>query len=193
MPSPFHLLRRLLLPALLLTGMACAVAQGKPSYTVPAAQLQEAVAQRFPRHYQVAGMVELEVKSPQLRLLPAQNRLAAAVAIEATGPALRRSHPGTFDIDFALRYEPRDQTVRAHQLKVRALRLEGLGAGTSDLLQSYLASLTRDTLSEVVLHRLRPQDLALADGMGLQPDTITVTRDGLVIGFVPRSSLAPAQ
>lgn len=190
-------LRRVLLPALCaglaLSATAPALGQGKPSYTVPAAQLQEAVAQRFPRRYQVAGMVDLEVRSPQLRLLPEQNRLAAAVDIEAAGPALRRSHPGTFDLDFALRYEPSDQTIRAHQLKVRALRLEGLGAGTTDLLQSYLANLTRDSLSEVVLHKLRPQDLALADGMGLQPDTITVTRDGLVIGFVPRSRLALPQ
>lgn len=42
------------------------------------------------------------------------------------------------------------------------------------------------TLLEVVLHRLRPQDLALPDGMGLQPGSITVTPEGLTIGFVPK-------
>jgi len=35
-----------------------------------------------------------------------------------------------------------------------------------------------------VLHTLRPQDLALADTMGLQPGSITVTDKGLVVGFV---------
>jgi hypothetical protein len=39
---------------------------------------------------------------------------------------------------------------------------------------------------EVVLHTLRPQDLALADTMGFEPGDITVTADGLVIGFVPQ-------
>jgi hypothetical protein len=35
----------------------------------------------------------------------------------------------------------------------------------------------------VVLHQLRPQDLAVADGLGMQPGSITVTDSGLVIGF----------
>ncbi len=169
-----------------LAGTHAALAQGKPSYTVSAAQLQQAVAQRFPMRYQVAGLVDLDVKSPLLRLLPEQNRLAAAVAINAAGPALGRSYPGTFDIDFALRYEPSDQTLRAHQLQVRSLRMEGLNPGTTELLQATLPGLVRDNLREVVVHRLRPQDLALPDGMGLQPDTITVTRDGLEIGFAPK-------
>ncbi|MES3010340.1 MAG: DUF1439 domain-containing protein [Pseudomonadota bacterium] len=169
-----------------LAGTHAALAQGKPSYTVSAAQLQQAVAQRFPMRYQVAGLVDLDVKSPLLRLLPEQNRLAATVAINAAGPALGRSYPGTFDIDFALRYEPSDQTLRAHQLQVRSLRMEGLNPGTTELLQATLPGLVRDNLREVVVHRLRPQDLALPDGMGLQPDTITVTRDGLEIGFAPK-------
>jgi len=38
----------------------------------------------------------------------------------------------------------------------------------------------------VVLHRMRPQDLALPDGLGMQPGSITVTDEGLTIGFVPK-------
>lgn len=167
-------------------GSRPAKAQAKPSYTVSTAQLQEAVAQRFPLRYQVAGLLDLDVKSPLLRLLPEQNRLAAAVAVNAGGPALGRSYPGSFDIDFALRYEPSDQTLRAHQIQVRTLRMEGLNPGATELLQGTLPGLVRDNLREVVVHRLRPQDLALPDSLGLRPDTITVTRDGLEIGFAPK-------
>jgi hypothetical protein len=39
-------------------------------------------------------------------------------------------------------------------------------------------------LQEVVLHQLRPKDLAIVDSMGMQPGSITVTDKGLVIGFV---------
>ena len=190
LPHPALAVAKALLLALIawaaLAGTHAALAQAKPSYTVSAAQLQEAVAQRFPLRYQVAGLLDLDVKSPLLRLLPEQNRLAAAVAVNAGGPALGRSYPGTFDIDFALRYEPSDQTLRAHQIQVRTLRMEGLNPGTTELLQATLPGLVRDNLREVVVHRLRPQDLALPDGMGLQPDTITVTRDGLQIGFAPK-------
>lgn len=190
LPHPALAVAKALLLALIawaaLAGTHAALAQAKPSYTVSAAQLQEAVAQRFPLRYQVAGLLDLDVKSPLLRLLPEQNRLAAAVAVNAGGPALGRSYPGTFDIDFALRYESSDQTLRAHQIQVRTLRMDGLNPGTTELLQATLPGLVRDNLREVVVHRLRPQDLALPDSMGLQPDTITVTRDGLQIGFAPK-------
>jgi hypothetical protein len=36
------------------------------------------------------------------------------------------------------------------------------------------------------VHQLQPQDLALPNGLGMRPDTITVTETGLVIGFVPK-------
>ena len=39
------------------------------------------------------------------------------------------------------------------------------------------------SLREVVLHQLRDKDLALADGMGLQPESITVTPRGLLVRF----------
>ena len=43
--------------------------------------------------------------------------------------------------------------------------------------------MARQLLQEVVLHQLRPQDLAVANSLGMQPDSISVTDKGLVIGF----------
>lgn len=56
------------------------------------------------------------------------------------------------------------------------------------LLSGYRAALADGTLLEVVLHRMRAQDLALPDAMGLRPGSITVTSEGLTIGFVPKSA-----
>ena len=161
-------------------------AQAQPSYTVSFQQLQEAVAQRFPMRYPVGGLLDLTLQAPRLRLLPEQNRLGTEMVVEAAGPALPRSSTGTFDVDFALRYEGSDQSIRAHQLRVNTLRLSGLAPGPSALLQAYGPAMAEQTLKEVVLHRLKPQDLALADGLGLEPGTITVTAKGLVIGFVAK-------
>lgn len=182
--------RRFLLTAvacLALAGVARAAlpdAQPQPRYTVSAEQLQQAVAQRFPKRYPVAGLFDLALQAPRLRLLPEQNRVSAEMAVEATGPALGRSQTGTFDVDFALRYEASDRTLRAYQLRFKHLRFAGLQPAASELLNAYGPALAEQSLQEVVLHQLRPQDLALADGMGLQPGSITVTDKGLVIGFV---------
>jgi len=159
-------------------------AQAQPRYTVSAEQLQQAVAQRFPLRYPVAGLLNLDVQAPRLRLLPEQNRLNAEMAIEAAGPALERRHAGTFEMDFALRYEASDRTIRAHQLRFKRLRFADLQPAASELLNTYGPALTEQSLHEVVVHQLRPQDLALVDTMGLQPGSITVTDKGLVIDFV---------
>lgn len=159
-------------------------AHAQPSYTVSTEQLQQAVAQRFPVRYGVPGLVDFDIQPPQLRLLQEHNRVRAQMAVEAAGPALNRAHRGTFDVDFALRYEPTDRTIRAHRLQFRNLQLPGLAPQASELLNVYGPAIAGQALQEVVLHQLRTQDLAVADSLGMRPDSITVTDKGLVIGFV---------
>ncbi|MDE2419532.1 MAG: DUF1439 domain-containing protein [Burkholderiales bacterium] len=158
--------------------------QAGPRYTVSAAQMQLAVAQRFPLRYPIQGLLDLVVETPKLRLLPTQNRMGAEMVVQAEGPALQRVHQGLLDVDFALRYEASDRTIRAHQLRIRRLQFPSLQPGVVALLNTYTPALAQRTLLEVVLHQLRPQDLALPDVMGLEPGSITVTDAGLVIGFV---------
>ena len=184
--------RRLLLTAplwLALSGAACSATPGagQPSYKVSAGQLQEALARRFPRSYPLGGLLDLTVEAPHLRLLPEQNRLATDMVVLAAGPALGRSYTGALDLDFALRYEASDQSIRAYQLRVNSLRFADLPPGPSELLNAYGPKLAEQSLREVVLHHLKPQDLALPDTMGLQPGSITVTPQGLVIGFVNKT------
>lgn len=171
-------------------GMALAALQARaqPVYPVSRQQLEGAIATRFPRTYPLGGLLNLTLQAPQLRLLPDLNRLGALMALQAAGPALHRSYAGSFDTEFALRYEPSDLTLRAHQLRVNALRLDGLPAGQSALLDAYGPALAERALQDAVLHTFRPQDLALPDGMGLQPGSITVTAEGLAIGFVNKPS-----
>ena len=167
-------------------GLVACGAQAQPTYKVSADQLQQAVAKRFPRAYPVGGLFDLTLQPPNLRFMPEQNRMGAEMTVEAAGPALRRPSAGVFDLDFALRYEASDLSIRASQLRVNALRLDGLPPGPAALLSAYGPALAGQALQDVVLHQLKPQDLALPDGMGLQPGSITVTSGGLVIAFVPK-------
>lgn len=157
-----------------------------PRHTVPLEQLQRGLGQRFPMRYPVPGVLTLTLQLPTLRLLPAQNRISALMVVDAAGPALNRSHQGSFETSFALRYAAADRTLRAHQLRFTRLQFPTLQPGVVDMLNTYAPPLAAQSLQEVVLHTLRPQDLALADVMGLQPGSVTVTEGGLVIGFVPK-------
>ena len=185
--------RRFLIAAtrsIALGGAALLVARGaqaQPSYTVPLAQLQSMVNPKFPRSVPVQGLFNLTVQTPQLRLLPEVNRLGAAMALDVAGPALRRSYPGSLDVEFALRYEASDRTLRAHQIQLGRMEFPGLRPAVNELLNAYGPQLAEQSLREVTLHQLRPQDTAVFDGLGLQPGPITVTAKGLTVAFVSKA------
>ena len=155
-----------------------------PGHRVSIGQLQQAMAQRFPLRYPVPGVLDLDLRTPRLHLLPEQNRLRAEMAVDAAGPALHRPHQGSFNIDFALRYEASDRTLRAHQLRLSRLRFPSLRPEVVEMLNAYAPALAEQSLQEVVLHQLQPEDLKAIDAMGMQPGPITVTPTGLVIGLV---------
>lgn len=157
-----------------------------PRLNVPLDVLQSEVGQRFPLRYPVAGLVNLDLAVPKLGLLPASNRLRAEMAVNAAGPILQRSQPGTFTVDFALRYEHSDRTLRAHQLKVYRMRFPGLPADAAELLNTYAPALAEQSLREVVLYQLNAQETAMADLLGLRPGRITVTGQGLGVELVTK-------
>lgn len=180
--------RRQLLSHLGAAGLAllagCVSAQ--PGYTISRQQLQQALAERFPRSYPLGGLIDLELQTPHLTLLPERNQLNAVIDLTATGALLARPHPGSLDVDFGLRYEPADRTIRAQQLHLNALRLEGLKPQAALLLQRYGQQLADQSLRGVVLHQLRDKDLASIDRLGLQPESISVTAGGLLVRFGPK-------
>ncbi|PEL03141.1 DUF1439 domain-containing protein, partial [Bacillus sp. AFS017336] len=61
------------------------------------------VAQRFPRQFPVAGMLQLKLHSPVLGLLPERNALNAVLQADLSGPVLKQGYGGHLNLDFALR------------------------------------------------------------------------------------------
>jgi hypothetical protein len=185
--------RRTLVPALLGVAFSpLAWSQNRqedarpPGHFVSALALQDALAQRFPIRYPVAGLLDLDLKTPRLQLLPETNRVGAELEVQAAGPALNRRHSGSLALDFALRFEAADRSLRAHQLRLGRLDFPSLQPGVVEMLNTYGPALGAQALNEVVLHRFSAQDLALPERLGLQPGAITVTADGLVVALVAR-------
>lgn len=183
--------RRLLLTTLALACwpaaplLAQADAPG-PRHKISAGQLHSALSARFPVRLVIGGLLTLQVNAPRLLLLPARDQLGATLVMQLNAEQLYPIPPGEADVVFALRYEPSDQTVRAHQLDILALRWPGLRPEILQLLQGQLRAAARDALGEVVLHKLLPRELALADAMGLEPKTLRVVDDGVLVLLGPK-------
>ena len=150
-----------------------------PRFNVPLELLQSEVTKRFPLRYPVAGLVDLDLGAPRLGLLPELNRMRALMPVTAAGPALSQTQMGSFTVDFGLRYEHSDRSLRAHQLKVYRFRFPGLQPEAVNLLNTYAPALAEQALREVVLYQLPQKEAAMADLMGLRPGRIRVTAQGL--------------
>jgi hypothetical protein len=162
---------------------ACA-GMGISGYTVSLAELLAMLSERFPRRFPLAGLAALELNAPHNAAARA-NRCARGCPPYSAGP-VGMPREGVLEVEFGLRYEAKDRTLRAHDIVFHSLEMQGLEPAAAALLHAWAPRLARRALGEVVLHRLEEKDLALLDGLGLQPGAIAVTDQGLSIAFVRR-------
>lgn len=179
---------------LIITALACWPAgrllaqdgSAQPRHKISAAQLHEALSARFPVRVGMGGLAEVEISAPSLLLMPSRQKLGASLVAKLGGPQLQPVAPGELDLVFALRYEPSDQTVRAHDPEVLALRWPGLSPQATQTLHGVLDSMSREAIGEVVLRKLTPRELSVADTMGFEPEKLEVVHDGVVVLFGPK-------
>lgn len=158
----------------------------RPRRKIPAPQLLDALSARFPLRFSVPGLMELEVRAPALLLLRTRNKLGAVLRLDARAPAFPDKVAGEVDVLFALRYEPMDRTVRAHDPEVRRVQVPGLAPEAADGIERGVRALLSSMPGEVILHRFTDRELALPDAMGFEPGNLIVLEDGLEIEFVPK-------
>lgn len=185
--------RSWLLGAVAGMGLAASGCSGKSmpgSVSVSTQKLQEMVARRFPKEFPVAGLLQLKLQPPTLAPVPERNMLNAVIPAELAGKVLRESYGGQLDVDFALRYENTDRTLRAHQIRLNSLQMNGLAPAMSDMLATYANVLAEQALGQVVLYQLQDKDLELANTLGVEPGAITVTAQGLTVALVQKQSAA---
>ena len=183
--------RRLLLCSTLCIAIGLAGCSLAPrSYTLSQDELQTMVAKAFPRQYPLLGLVTLHVNAPALGLKPEINRINATMTAQLMGKVLPHRYDGGLDVDFALRYEPKDHTLRATQVQVNSLMMTGLPDALSVMLHAYAPRVAAQAIDDVVLHTLRDEDLAKLEKADRLPARFTVTNDGLRIDFAAKDKTA---
>lgn len=157
--------------------------------TLSEAELQAQLARRFPVQRSVLELIDLQLSDPQLRLDAASNRLSTELtlrALERRGSG--RSLQGRLALDYGLRWEPADASVRLVDPRVAGLQFEQLPEGwarRAELLQRMAAPLAERLLDDLVLYRVPDQRLRALRAAGLQPGELKLTPAGLQISIEP--------
>jgi hypothetical protein len=177
----------LALPGVLLLA-ACAGLGVPRSITLGEAELQAQLAKRFPMQRSVLDTFDLNLYEPRLRLDPQARRLATDLALRASDRRSGRSLQGRLALDYALRFEPADATIRLVQPRIESLAFDaasGLSPRQSELVRRMGISLAERLLDDLVLYRVPAERLDKLKAAGFQPGTLQVTPDGVEITIEP--------
>ena len=154
-------------------------------------QLQAALGQRFPMEQRVADVLDVRLSAPKLSLLPASGRVATELQLDITERLLQSTHPASLALDFGLRFETADRSVRMHSVRVKQLVFTRLAPSYQTLMNRYAPRLAERALDGQVLYQVSTADWNTLQLLGLQPGEFKVTPQGLSLDFRPPAPAAP--
>ncbi|HEY9026011.1 MAG TPA: hypothetical protein VIP05_17065, partial [Burkholderiaceae bacterium] len=94
---------------------------------------------------------------------------------------------GHLKLDYGLRFEPSDHSIRMTQVRVRDLSLES-GAGTLHGAAQRLGTLVaEDLLENLSLYKMKPAQADEMNRLGLEASPIRVTAQGISMTLSPRA------
>ncbi len=172
---------------LLLTGCAT-LSPGLRTYTVSQNQLLELIAKKFPFNSRVGELLDVEVLAPRIKLLPEANRIATELDVAVSERLMRNSFQGALAMDYGLRFEPSDNSIRMTGVKVNRLQFSGVPERFQSVVNALAPFFAERLLNDLSLHQISASDLAVVQGWGYAPDAFKITPEGLSISLAPRKA-----
>jgi hypothetical protein len=164
----------------------CAGLMGPRTLTFSDTELSEMLAKRFPMDRRVAELVDVTVSSPRVWLIPERNRLGTSFDVQAGDRLWGKALQGKLALDYALRFEPSDESIRLTQVRVQDFRLD---AGSSPIplpAQRIGGLLVEKMLEDLPIYHLKPEQAERMRRAGYQTSAVAVTSRGVEITLQPR-------
>ncbi|MBN8493996.1 MAG: DUF1439 domain-containing protein, partial [Burkholderiales bacterium] len=147
-------------------------------------ELQAQLARRFPLQRSLLDVYELQLSDPRLRIDGAAGRLATELALQASDKRSGRMLQGRLALDYGLRWEASDASIRLVQPRVDSLQIapeSGLSPRRAELLQRMGSALVARLLDDLALYRVPEARLQAWRSAGFQPGGLQITPDGVEI------------
>ncbi len=174
--------------ALLALMTGCAGLIGTHDVDISESQLALLLARQFPMERKVLEVVDLQITNPQLTLIPQGNRVGTELDVSALDRLFGSSANGHVKLDYALRFQASDHTIRMTQVRVRELTLSSGSSNLHGAAQRIGGLVAENALENLVLYRMKPAQADEMDRLNLVASPITVTPQGLHMSVSPRAN-----
>jgi hypothetical protein len=131
----------------------------RSEYSATRAELQAAMAKRFPLRQRYAELFTVTLRNPQLGLDPENNRLRVTALLAITSPLLQPPGVGGLvSVSSALRYDAPARTLRLDQPRADRIEIEGLSGRDGERLQQIGAVVAQELMQGQALHTFEAKD-----------------------------------
>lgn len=166
--------------AFALTGCA---AIGPRHVTLSQSELQALLEKQFPREQRLMELIDMRLSKPVVKLLPDRNRLGTEVELSASERITGRALKGNMALDYGLRYEPTDATLRLANVRVQTMNLDVGGTPLAGQTSRLGALLAERLLDDFVIYRVSPERREMLAKAGIASADIAVTSSGVELKF----------
>ena len=164
----------------------CAALIGTHDVDISESQLALLLSRQFPMERKVLEVVDLAITNPVLTLIPQGNRVGTELDVAATDRLFGSSATAHIRLDYGLRFQPSDHTIRMTQVRVRELTLASGSSNLHGAAQRIGGLVAESALEDLVIYRMKPAQADEMDRLGLVASPITVTPQGLHMTVSPR-------
>jgi hypothetical protein len=167
----------------LLLSSGCTGVMGPPRVAYSEAELNQMLVRRFPLEKRVMEMLDLSLANPRLTLRPEAGRLATEIELLANDRLWGHRWRGQMALEYGLRLERSDNSLRMDNPWVTRLSLD---KGASAQVERIGALAIEQVLRDMVIHRLKPEQVERLAQAGYELGEVKVTASGVEINARPR-------
>ena len=164
----------------------CASLLGSHDVDISESQLTVLMARQFPMERKVMEVIDLNITNPVLTLIPEANRVGTELDVTAIDRLFGSTALGHVKLDYSLRFQPSDHTIRMTQVRVRELSLSSGSNNLHGAAQRIGGLVAENALENLVLYRMKPAQADEMDRLNLVASPITVTPQGLHMSVSPK-------
>jgi hypothetical protein len=173
--------------ALAVVGCAQIAKENLRTVSLSQGELQGLLDRQFPQTKRVYEVFDVRMSQPKVRLVPgegaAPGRLGTDLSLEASERITGRRANGALSLDYGLRYEPSDGTVRLTQVRVNDAKLD-VGSQVLSGQTARLGSLLAERLlDDFEVYRFSSDRLNALKKVGFNSANIDVTSNGVEMKF----------
>ena len=164
----------------------CTSLMGTHDVDISESQLTVLMARQFPMERKVMEVIDLNITNPVLTLMPESNRVGTELDVTAIDRLFGSTALGHVKLDYRLRFQASDHTIRMSEVRVRELLLSSGSNNLHGAAQRIGGLVAENALENLVLYRMKPAQADEMDRLNLVASPITVTPQGLHMSVSPR-------